>query len=175
MKVLLHICCAVCATSVVERLRRQGHAVMGYFYNPNIQPPEEYLTRQRQIETLTGQMDFPLLIGGYDADRWFAQAQGLDDQPEGGERCSICFRMRLEQTAQVAQERNFSAFTTTLSVSPHKDAEVINRIGREVGNGLFLEQDFKKQDGFKRSQELSRKYGLYHQHYCGCIYSLKKR
>ncbi len=175
MKVLLHICCAVCATCCVERLRQEGHEVGGYFYNPNIFPPEEYLKRLHQVEKLASRESFPLIVGDYDLDDWFAKIKGLEIEPEGGKRCLRCFSLRLKRAREVAKKKSFSAFTTTLTVSPHKDAQAINEIGRNIDNGLFLSHDFKKQNGFKRASELSRQYNFYHQNYCGCIYSLKER
>ncbi|MBU3934279.1 MAG: epoxyqueuosine reductase QueH [Candidatus Omnitrophica bacterium] len=171
MRVLLHICCAVCAGSCLETLRREGHEVGGYFYNPNIQPQEEYLKRLQEAEKLARQENFSLIIGEDEPDKWFSRIKGLEEEPEGGRRCARCFSLRLEKTAKVAQEKGFAAFTTTLTVSPHKNARVINEIGRDVGGGLFLGRDFKKKDGFKRAQQLARRYNLYHQDYCGCIYS----
>ena len=100
---------------------------------------------------------------------------GLEKEPEGGRRCAKCFAMRLEKTKELAKEKHFSAFTTTLSVSPHKNAQLINEIGQNIDEGLFLVRDFKKKDGFKRAQELAQKYNFYHQDYCGCIYSLNER
>ena len=172
MKILLHICCAVCATSCLQRLRQEGHEVGGYFYNPNIQPQEEYLKRLRETEKLARRENFPLTVGEYDQDEWFSQVKGLEAEPEGGRRCVRCFSVRLKATARVAQEKGFAAFTTTLTVSPHKNARVINKTGRNIGNSLFLARDFKKKDGFKRAQQLARRYNLYHQDYCGCIYSI---
>ena len=175
MRVLLHICCGVCASPCVERLKEEGYEVSGYFYNPNIQPLEEYLKRLEEVKRLSEEQNFPLLIGKYDLEGWSAQIAGLEGEPEGGKRCARCFRFRLEATAELAQNAKFSAITTTLTVGPHKNVQLINEIGESIGNGLFLPRDFKKQDGFKRAQELARQYNLYRQNYCGCIYSLKER
>lgn len=174
MRVLLHVCCAVCASSCVERLRQQGHEVSGYFYNPNIQPQEEYLKRLQEVRRLAEGEGFPLIVDDYDVDEWFLRIKGLEAEAEGGKRCARCFRLRLEKTARAAKEKGFTAFTSTLTISPHKNAQMINEIGRDIGNGLFLVRDFKKQDGFKRAQELARHYNLYHQNYCGCVYSNDK-
>lgn len=171
MKVLLHICCAVCATWCVEKLRQQGYQLTGYFYNPNIQPQEEYLKRLVEVKRLAKLESFPLIFDNYDTDEWFGQIKGLELEPEGGRRCAGCFRLRLERTLGLARERGFPYFTTTLTVSPHKNAQVINEIGEAIGNGLFLARDFKKQDGFKKAQALARDYNLYRQNYCGCVYS----
>lgn len=171
MKVLLHICCAVCATLCVERLRQEGYQVCGYFYNPNIHPEEEYLRRLEETKKLSGTMGFPLIVGDYDTDEWSGQVKGWEKEPEGGRRCSECFRLRLERTEKIADDQGMPSFTTTLTVSPHKNAQMINEIGQSIGNNLFLVRDFKKQDGFKRAQQLSKQHNLYHQDYCGCIYS----
>jgi predicted adenine nucleotide alpha hydrolase (AANH) superfamily ATPase len=175
MKVLVHICCAVCATACLERLRDEGRDVSGYFYNPNIHPQEEYLIRLRQVQGLARRESLPLLTGDYDLDAWFAATKGLESEPEAGKRCARCFKMRLEKTALKAKAQGFTGFTTTLTISPHKNARLINEIGRDIGQDLFLAHDFKKQDGFKRARQLSRQYNLYHQDYCGCVYSLKER
>ena len=175
MKVLLHICCALCATSCLERLRKEGHEVSGYFCNPNIQPRGEYLKRLQETKRLARREDFPLLVDDYNVDEWFTQIKGLEKEPEGGRRCARCFALRLEKTAKLTKDEGFNAFCTTLTVSPHKNAESINEIGRNIAPDLFLRRDFKKQDGFKRAQELSRELNLYHQDYCGCIFSLKQR
>lgn len=175
MRVLLHICCAVCAASCVERLRQESHEVSGFFYNPNIHPPGEYLKRLHQAEELARGENFPLIVGDYDIHSWSLRTQGLENEREGAERCIQCFALRLENTAQIAKEQGFEAFTTTLTVSPHKDSKTINQIGAENNNDLFMVCDFKKKDGFKRAQELAREYKLYRQNYCGCIPSLKMR
>lgn len=174
MKVLLHICCAVCATYCLQRLRQEGYEVSGYFYNPNIQPEEEYLRRLRETRKLARAENFPLIVGDYNLDDWFAQIKGWEKEPEGGRRCLRCFSLRLKKAAEVAKKKSFSAFTTTLTISPHKNAQAINETGGNIGKGLFLPRDFKKQDGFKRTQELSKQYNFYHQDYCGCIYSLNE-
>ena len=156
----------------MERLRQEGYEVTGYFYNPNIQPLAEYLKRLQETKRLSRRENFPLIVGDYDVDEWFLKIKGLEKEPEkAGRRCARCFRFRLGRVAKLTKEKGFSAFTTTLTVSPHKDSEAINEIGRGVGTNLFLTRDFKKQDGFKRAQELAKKYNLYHQNYCGCIYS----
>lgn len=175
MKILLHICCAVCATTCVERLREEGYEVSGFFYNPNIHPEEEYSRRLEETNRLSRTMGFSLIVGDYDTDNWSRQIRGWEKEPEGGRRCSECFRLRLERTKKMTDEKGISAFITTLTLSPHKSAQLINEIGRDIGNNKFLVRDLKKQDGFKRAQQLSKQYNLYHQNYCGCLYSLRKR
>ena len=129
MKILLHICCAVCATAALEKLRQEGHEVSGFFYNPNIHPPAEYLKRLEQAEELARCEKFPLIFGDYDVNSWYTQIKGKEKEPEGGSRCSECFNLRLEQTKRMAEEKGFSVFTTTLTISPHKNSKIINEIG----------------------------------------------
>jgi len=173
MKVLLHICCGICAGSVGERLLAEGHTVTGYFFNPNIHPTEEYERRLQVALKVTDWLKIPLVAPDYTPEPWFSLTRGLADEPEGGKRCEVCFRLRLQAAADYACRQKFDAFTTTLTVSPHKPAVVVNRIGNEIGGELFLARDFKKKDGFKRTQVISRQLNLYHQHYCGCVYSLR--
>ncbi|MBN2415738.1 epoxyqueuosine reductase QueH [bacterium] len=173
---LLQACCAPCTTHPY-RLLSERYRVTVYFYNPNIHPAAEYEKRLRELERFAGRRRFPLITGPYDAGRWFELTRGLEEEPEGGRRCPICYRMRLEETARLAAERGFDLFTTALSVSPHKNAAAINRIGREIAveSGVpFLEADFKKKEGFKISCGISREEGFYRQHYCGCRYSIRE-
>jgi len=174
---LLHICCAPDATVVIERLSPE-YDLTGYFYNPNIHPKREYYLRLEEMKKLAERLNLQLVWDEYDVDRWFALTRDLKDEPEGGRRCEVCFRMRLERAADYAKANGFDIFTTVLTVSPHKKAEVINRIGEEIANEYevqFLSANFKKKDGFKRSVELSKKFGLYRQDYCGCVYSKEER
>ena len=174
MKIVLHICCGVCAAGVTERLTREEHLVLGFFYNPNIHPLEEYQRRLEVARTVARKMGFPLEVAPYVPEEWFKETAGLENEPEGGKRCEVCFRLRLEKTYLFMKDRGGDAFTTTLTVSPHKSAEIVNRVGREIGGDRFLVRDFKKQDGFKRTLELARKWALYRQDYCGCIYSQRR-
>lgn len=175
-KLLLHICCAPDATVVFERLI-PNYNLTGYFYNPNIHPREEYEKRLKEMQALASKLSLPLLVGKYDDHRWFNLTRGYENEEEGGKRCPICFTLRLRETARSAKEGGMDFFATVLTVSPHKDAALINTIGRSISEELsipFLEADFKKKDGFKRSVELSQKFGLYRQNYCGCEYSRRK-
>lgn len=170
---LLQVCCAPDATVVIERMRAD-YDITVYYYNPNIQPESEYKLRVEEMQRLAAEMNVPCKIGPYDSKRWLQLVRGLEQLPEGDKRCEVCFRMRLEQTARKAAAEGFDFFTTVLTVSPHKDAALINSLGREIGEKFqikFIEENFKKKDGFKRSIELSREYNLYRQNYCGCIYS----
>jgi hypothetical protein len=174
-KLLLHICCAPDATVVLNDLSA-AFDITAYFYNPNIHPLEEYTKRLGEMQKLAARTAVPLAPGGYDIDDWRSAVAGLEHEPEGGKRCAICFRVRLERAARYAAMNGFDCFTTVLTVSPHKDARLINEIGAEIGAhcGIeFIKADFKKKDGFKRSIALSRQYGLYRQSYCGCVYSIR--
>lgn len=177
---LLHACCGPCSSSVLEKLSEHFKITI-YYYNPNISPYEEYEKRveeiKRFISELTPINPIGFLEGKYDNNRFEEIIKGLEEEPEGGKRCSKCYYMRLEETAIVAKEKNFDYFTTTLSVSPYKNAEKLNKIGaflEEKYNTWYLFSDFKKKDGYKRSIELSREYNLYRQDYCGCIYSKRE-
>ena len=174
---LLHACCAPCSSYVLEYLT-QYFDISVFYYNPNISPYPEYEKRISELKRLVKEM--PLLDkinfidGKYDPEIFFNMAKGLEALPEGGERCFRCYRMRMETTAKAALEKGFDYFTTTLSISPHKNAEKINEIGQRLEQEYgvkYLYADFKKRDGYKRSIQLSREYGLYRQDYCGCVYS----
>jgi predicted adenine nucleotide alpha hydrolase (AANH) superfamily ATPase len=174
MKIVLHICCGVCAAGVVERLALEGHEVLGLFYNPNIHPLEEYERRLAATDKVAKELNFPLVAGAYTPEEWLAETSSLENEPEGGKRCEGCFRFRLKKTALYLQDNEGDAFTTTLTVSPSKSAAVINQVGQEIGGDKFLVRNFKKQAGFQRATELAKKWALYHQNYCGCCYSTRK-
>lgn len=171
-RLLLHSCCGPCSTCVLERLTRHFEIAV-LFYNPNIRPREEYEKRLYYQEKVLREMpgDIGLIACGWQGGGFAAIAAGLEDEPEGGARCTRCFTLRLEQTAKTAKELGFPYFCTTLTISPHKDAGRINEIGAQMGRkyGIaWLPSDFKKKDGYKRSIELSARMGLYRQQYCGC-------
>lgn len=176
---LLHSCCGPCSSAVIERLAEHFRLTL-YYYNPNIEPEAEYRRRLAEQERL-----LTLLPGGlsllpceYDHDAFSAFAQAMADEPEGGKRCLSCFALRLGQTARAAKENGFEYFTTTLSVSPHKNAEALNAIGEGIARQLgvrYLTADFKKKNGYLRSLQLSKAFDLYRQDYCGCLYSKPKR
>ena len=171
---LLHSCCGPCSSYVLEYLSR--HFRLGLlYYDPNIQPEAEYKLRlENQRRVLEHYPDIALHEYGWRGAEYEAAVRGLEAEPEGGARCTVCFRLRLEETARLAKELGYEYFCTTLSVSPHKDAERLNRIGTELAERYgvkWLPSDFKKREGYKRSIELSREYGLYRQDYCGCLYS----
>lgn len=170
---LLHICCAPCSTHVVEILR-ENYNVSGYFHNPNIHPQDEYIKRETEMKRYAKMIDLEIVFAEYNDDEWFQITKGMEDLPEGDKRCLVCYKMRLENTARYASQHNYEYITTTLSISPHKNADVINKIGIEVANQYGLKWysgDFKKQGGFDKSIRMSKEAGLYRQSYCGCIFS----
>lgn len=176
-RLFLHSCCAPCSSYVLEYLS-QYFEITVFFYNPNIFPREEYEKRVEEIRRMIGEMEFKnpviLLEGVYEPKEFFDMAKGLEDVPEGGERCFKCYRLRMEESARLAAEGGFDYFTTTLSISPLKNAGKINEIGEmlsEIYQVRHLPSDFKKKNGYKRSIELSAQYGLYRQNYCGCVFS----
>ena len=145
----------------------------GFFYNPNIHPEDEYIRRLEAAKQTAMILSIPLLEGPYDSCGWMAAVKGLEQEPEGtGARCGVCFRYRLEETHKKMKEESICYFTTTLSISPHKNAALINRIGSEIGHEAFIPFDFKKEDGFKKTIDFSKANFLYRQRYCGCVFSL---
>jgi epoxyqueuosine reductase len=174
MKIALHICCAICAAGAAERLQQEGHQVYGFFYNPNIYPEEEYLRRLENARKVAVKLGFPIAEGPYLPDQWLRLTDPLADEPEGGRRCPVCFKMRLKKTYEFMQQADCEAFTSTLTMGSNKSGGLIGRLGKEVGGEQFLLRDFKKKDGFKRAGELARQWDLYRQHYCGCRFSLRE-
>ncbi|MFC1947834.1 epoxyqueuosine reductase QueH [Chloroflexota bacterium] len=174
MKVLLHICCGVCAAGAAEQLLAEGFEVTGYFYNPNIYPYEEYQRRLEATQKVAEELEFSLKKGLYTRDEWTAATESLKDEPEGGKRCEFCFRYRLDNTYRRLCESDIDYFTTTLTIGPRKPAAIINRIGVEIGGERFLIRDFKKKAGFQRATGLAKEWGIHRQHYCGCIYSMRE-
>ena len=176
-RLLLQSCCGPCSSYVLEALTPFFRVTVLY-YNPNIQPRAEYdlrLENQRKIiAALPTPSAVDILECDYDGEKYDAAVKGLESEPEGGTRCTVCFRLRLEETAKRASELGYDWFCTTLTVSPHKDSDRLNQIGKALGERYgvpFLPSDFKKREGYKRSIQLSNEYGLYRQDYCGCLYS----
>lgn len=181
-KLLLHSCCGPCSTAVIERLLAD-YEITVFFYNPCITDPEEYEKRKlNQIKFIeavnknadceSGRVNF--IEGEFEPEKYLERVKGLEEEPEGGARCTECFRMRLEKTASYAEHHGYPIFGTTLTVSPHKNYQLISEIGRGLAeeHGVeFLDMDFKKKAGFQRSVQLSKEYGLYRQDYCGCEFS----
>lgn len=178
---LLHSCCAPCSSYVLEYLS-QYFSITVLYYNPNIFPEEEFEKRIKEQQKLIGKIpakhEIHFVAGKYDSEKFYAMAKGLEEVPEGGERCFKCYELRLREAARRAKEGNYDYFTTTLSISPLKNADKLNEIGGRLGEEYgvnYLFSDFKKKNGYKRSTELSAEYGLYRQDYCGCIYSKVER
>lgn len=169
-KVLLHICCCSCASVCIERLEEEGFEVIGFFYNPNIHPESEY-QRRKEIEKLKKNFKIEIIEAEYIPEEWFRAVKGLENEPEGGKRCEVCFKLRLKKTRELCLEKNFDYFTSTLTISPHKDSKLIEELGLSLDKERFLPRDFKKRDGFKESVKKSKELGLYRQNYCGCIFS----
>lgn len=180
-RLLLHSCCAPCSSYVLEYLS-QYFEITVFYYNPNISPAEEYEKRAEEQRRLIGELPAKhpvrLQVGKYEPERFYEMARGLEQVPEGGGRCFGCYRLRLEEAARLAAEGGYDYFTTTLTISPLKNAGKLNEIGEELGEIYkvpHLPSDFKKKNGYKRSVELSAEYGLYRQNYCGCVYSREEQ
>ncbi len=178
---LLHSCCAPCSSYVLEYLS-DYFKITVFYYNPNIYPDEEYHKRAEEqrafIARLPARYPIRFVEGPFDKERFYQMARGLEEIPEGGERCFRCYELRLREAARYARERGMDYFTTTLSISPLKNAEKLNEIGQALGEEYgvaYLVSDFKKKNGYQRSVELSREYGMYRQDYCGCVYSRRQR
>lgn len=174
---LLHSCCAPCSSYVLEYLSNFFKITI-FFYNPNISSKEEYHRRveeqKRLINALSVKYPINFIEGDYDPERFYQIAKGFENYPEGGKRCFRCYKIRLEEAAKLARNNNYDYFSTTLSISPLKNATKLNNIGEELSNDYkipYLYSDFKKKNGYKRSIELSKEHNLYRQDYCGCIYS----
>ncbi len=172
-KLLLHSCCGPCSSYVISYLKDYFDITVLY-YNPNIEPETEYLKRKQEQLRLLDIMGIKYLDSPYENSQYHEYIKGHEQDKEGGNRCHLCYYLRLEKTAQLAKEHNFAYFGTTLTVSPYKNAEVLNKIGEKLAstyNLQWLYSDFKKKDGYKKSIELSHQYNLYRQNYCGCLFS----
>ncbi len=176
-RLFLHSCCAPCSSYVLELLSRYFQITL-YYYNPNISPKEEFQKRTEELARLLREMPLShpaeLLVGDYCPEAFYEAVRGLEQEPEGGARCEVCYRLRLEQAVRMAKERGYDYVTTTLSISPLKNAEKLNAIGKELSEqyGIpYLYSDFKKKGGYQRSIELSHEYELYRQNFCGCVFS----
>jgi len=174
---LLHSCCAPCSSYVLEYLAPHFD-ICDFYYNPNISPKQEYDDRKEELVRLIREMGLStqvtFLEGTYQPEDFFAMAKGLEDVPEGGERCFKCYEMRLRESAKIAREQGAEYFATTLTISPLKNAQKLNEIGEKLAEEYgvkYLPSDFKKKNGYKRSVELSAQYELYRQNYCGCVFS----
>lgn len=177
----LHSCCAPCSSYVLEYLS-EYFKITVFYYNPNISPASEYQERvmeqERLIKAMKTKYPVSLVCGEYRPEVFYEAVKGLEKEPEGGLRCTECFKLRLYEAAKKAKEGGFDYFTTTLTISPLKDAKRLNVIGEEAGERFgvrFLNSDFKKKNGYKRSTELSKEYDLYRQNYCGCVFSRREQ
>lgn len=180
-KLLLHSCCAPCSSYCLELLS-QHFEITVFYYNPNIYPPEEYEMRveeqARFVELFPAKHKISFVEGSYDTERFYQMAKGLEHLPEGGARCFLCYELRLREAAEFALKNGFDYFASTLSISPLKNAQKLNEIGEKLEEELgisYLYSDFKKQNGYKRSTEISKEYDMYRQYYCGCVYSKLQR
>ena len=180
-RLLIHSCCAPCSSYVLEYLS-QYFEITVYFYNPNIYPPLEYIRRVEEQDRLIQEMNFvhpvTLQTGAYEPQEFYRIVEGLEKEPEGGLRCFRCYELRLQEAAKIAQAGRYDYFTTTLSISPLKNADKLNEIGEKLGKEYrvaYLPSDFKKKNGYKRSVELSKEHDLYRQDYCGCVFSQRER
>jgi predicted adenine nucleotide alpha hydrolase (AANH) superfamily ATPase len=178
---LLHSCCAPCSSYVLEYLS-EYFKITVFYYNPNIYPEDEYYRRLQEQKDFIGKLNVknPIALkqGNFEPDRFYNTVKGYEQYPEGSERCFRCYELRLRETAIFAKEHHFDYFTTTLSISPYKNAAVLNEIGKRLSDEYdvaYLYSDFKKKNGYKRSIELSRQYQLYRQDYCGCVFSKNNR
>lgn len=173
-RLLLHICCAPDATVPWSELQNEGWFTVGFFYGSNIHPEEEFLKRAEAVKALSLILAMKAVIQTYDPQSWHDVTAKFADEPECGKRCAVCFALQLKAAAEYARDNGFTHLSTTLTISPHKDPVLINRLGREASeqHGLvWIERVWRKNDGFKRSVSESRRLGLYRQNYCGCIYS----
>ena len=175
-KILLHSCCAICSGYPITLLKDMGYQVFVYFYNPNIYPTDEYQKRLDAQRKLCQHLDCELIEGKYDTEEFYAYAKGLESEPEKGRRCDRCFELRLSKTAKLAKELGIKEFTTSIVISPHKNFAKLSKIGEKIAtenNLLFKAIDFKKQDGFLKTNKLSKELNLYRQNYCGCEFSIR--
>jgi len=180
-KLFLHACCAPCSSAVLERLANFFEITI-FYYNPNITEKEEYEKRIEEVKKLislvSSKYPIHLVEGDYEPEKYWKIAKGLEEEPERGRRCYKCYELRLEETAKKAEELGFNIFCTTLTLSPHKNANWLNEIGEKLDKKYkptYLYSDFKKKEGYKRSIVLSKEYDLYRQDYCGCIYSKRQK
>jgi len=172
-KLLLHACCAPCSIYVLQKLSTD-YEVTIYFYDPNIHPRVEYNKRRDELKKYAAKLQLDFVEGPYDSAHWLERTRGLENEPEKGQRCEVCFDIRLAGSARYAKEQSFDYWTTVLSISPHKSAEQINRVGTRIADivGLpYIAADWKKNNGFKIASQLSKEENFYRQDYCGCVYS----
>lgn len=173
--ILLHTCCSPCACYPIKELLDQNYQVTLFYYNPNIHPTDEYQIRLNELKKYLSKFkSVEIIEGKYNPKEWFKLSKGLENEPEKGKRCDVCYEMRLTKTAQLAKEKNFTYFGSTLSISPHKKADKISELGNLLAKKYkvkFFDKDWKKNDGFKYACAIAKKENFYRQDYCGCVYS----
>ncbi|HHV64251.1 MAG TPA: epoxyqueuosine reductase QueH [Peptococcaceae bacterium] len=175
-EILIHACCATCAGYVLHKTAQEGYIPVIYYYNPNIFPLAEYKLRRDELKNYAQKQKIRFIEENYNPEEWSDFIKGLESEPERGLRCNKCFELRLSKTADFALKNNIKIFTTTLSISPHKNSKIILSTGTKIAEErdlIFLAEDFKKQDGFKKTMEIAKIEGFYRQNYCGCFYSLR--
>ena len=175
-KILLHACCGICSSYPISLLKDMGYCVVVYFYNPNIYPDTEYQKRLEAEKKLCNHFDCQLIIGDYETEVYYDFVKGLENEPEKGKRCEKCFELRLVKSAQKAKELGIEEFTTSIVISPHKDFEKISQIGKQIAqkyNLNYLPINFRKQDGFLKTNQISKSLNLYRQNYCGCKFAMR--
>ncbi len=175
-KIILQACCAPCSTYPIQKLKEEGYEPVVFFYNPNIFPFEEYEIRRNELKNYCKKLNIEYLEEKYENEAFLDFVKGLEKEPEKGKRCTKCFYLRLDKTAQIAVKNNIEYFTTTLTVSPHKDSNQIFEVGRIIAEKYkinFLEYNFKKQNGFKISRQIAKENNMYAQKYCGCQFSIQ--
>lgn len=178
-KLLLHVCCGPCSSAVLELLEKYFDITL-FYYNPNIYPAEEYTKREKEIHKVVSGLHLPVdvVTCEYEPQEYYSVIKGHESDPEGGERCHLCYRLRMEEAVKYAKEHGYDLFTTTLSISPYKHSDILNEIGFALENQYgvpYLYSDFKKNNGYLRSCQITRELGIYRQDYCGCIFSLNER
>lgn len=173
-KIVLHACCAICSAYPLSMLKDSGYDVVVYFYNPNIHPSEEYQKRLEAERTLCKHFDCELIEPEYNPDEYYSFVKGFENEPERGLRCDKCFELRLQKTAEFAKSIEADAFTTSIVISPHKNFSKISQIGEKIAKDMginYLAIDFKKKDGFLKTNRISKELDLYRQNYCGCSFA----
>ncbi len=173
-KIILHACCAICSAYPLSMLKDSGYDVIVYFYNPNIHPEEEYQKRLKAQHTLCKHFGCKLVEGEYNPDEYYSFVKGFENEPERGLRCDKCFELRLQKTAEYAKSIGVDAFTTSIVISPHKNFSKISQIGEKIAKDMginYLAIDFKKKDGFLKTNRISKELNLYRQNYCGCSFA----
>lgn len=174
-RIILHACCAICSAYPVSYLKDAGYSVTVYFYNPNIYPDTEYQKRLEAEKNLCKHFGVNLIEGEYDKESFYECAKGLENEPEKGKRCIECFKLRLERTAKFAKENGYENFTTSIVISPHKNFALLSTLGKEISeryNLNYLDIDFKKKDGFLKTNKIAKELCLYRQNYCGCQFAI---